>query len=279
MRIWERMKTKKGILILLALLLTVWASVALAASYPFTGVTTDETNMRSSPSSYEANVIRRVPEGTTVTVLSASGNFYRIQVDGQTGYVFKQYVEESSSASTGSGFTATGYPYNTVATASVNLRKSASTSAKVLTTIPKGATITVHSVSGSWANVTYGSNTGWASKNYIQLATIVSATATPTAGPTLNPVEDSSSYQLLQSGSDGNHVMALQEALIELGFLKGTADGIYGTATAQAVMALQRANSYPVTGYADVNLQALIFNGKPVNSSGTKTETKTLPAI
>ena len=279
MRIWERMKTKRGVLILLALLLTVWAGIALAVSYPFTGVTTDETNMRSSPSSYEANVIRRVPEGETVTVLSASGNFYRIQYDGSTGYVFKQYVEESSGETTGSGFTATGYPYNTVATASVNLRKSASTSAKVLTTIPKGATVTVYQISGSWAKVAYSGYTGWASKSYIQLATIVQVTATPTAGPTLNPVEDSSSYQLLQSGADGNHVMALQEALIELGFLKGTADGIYGSATAQAVMAFQRANSYPVTGYADANLQALIFNGKPVNSSGTKTEIKTLPAI
>ena len=44
-------------------------------------------------------------------------------------------------------------------------------------------------------------------------------------------------------------------------------------------MKLQKANGYPVTGYADANLQALIFNGKPVNSKGVKTDIKTLPAI
>ncbi len=281
MRIWERMKTKKGLLVVLTLLLMLAAGVAMAVSYPFTGVTNDDTNMRSAPNSTVSNIICRVPDGETVTVIGASGNFYHIQYDGKTGYVFKKYVEEGSSASgsTGSGFTATGYPYNTVATSSVNLRKSASTSAKKLATVPLGATVTVHKISGSWANVTYGSTTGWVKKTYIQLATIVAATPTPTPAATLNPTEDTTSYQLLQSGSDGDQVMALQEALIELGFLRGTADGIYGSATAQAVMALQRANSYPVTGYADVNLQALIFNGKPVNASGTKTAIKTLPAI
>ena len=284
MRIWERRKTMKGLLILAAVLILLTASVAMAASYPFTGVTNDDTNMRSAPNSSVPNVICRVPEDDTVTVIGESGNFYRIQYDGRTGYVFKKYVDKAkTSASTGtsggSGLTATGYPYQTVTTSSVNLRKSASTSAKVLTTIPKGASITVQKISGSWASVTYGSNAGWVMKDYIRLAAIVAATPTPTPGVTLNPVEDAGSYQLLQSGADGNHVTALQEALIELGFLRGTADGVYGTATAQAVMAFQRKNNYPVTGYADANLQALIFNGKPLNASGTKTAVKTLPAI
>ena len=281
----KHMKTKKGLLVVLTLVMMLVASVAMAVSYPFTGVTNDDTNMRKDPDSSVANIVRRIPEGNMVTVIGSSGNFYRIQYDGITGYVFKKYVEESKGTTSGTtsgttgALTATGYPYETVSTANVNLRKSASTSAKILTTIPKGEKVTVLKVSGSWANVTYGSLTGWASKDYIKTAAIVVPTATPKPGPTLNPTEDTTSYQLLQSGSDGNQVMALQEALIELGYLKGTADGEYGSATAQAVMALQKANSLPVTGYADANLQALIFNGKPVNASGTKTEIKTLPAI
>ena len=280
MRIWERMKTKQCLLVTLTALLMLAVSVAMASSYPFVGVVTDDTNMRSTANSYASNIIRRIPEGDEVTVTGAKGNFYCIEYDGRTGYVFKQYVEESkNTTSSGTGLTATGYPYDTVATSSVNLRKSASTSAKRLTTIPRGASLTVLKLSGSWANVTYNGQTGWVMKQYIQVATIVKATATPTADPTLAPVADSSSYQLLQNGSDGNHVMALQEALIELGFLKGSADGIYGSATAQAVMAFQRTNGYPVTGYADANLQALIFSGKPLNASGVKTDVKTLPVI
>lgn len=279
MGIWERWKTKLGAVMLAVLLLTLAAGEALAVSYPFTGVVTDDTNMRAAPSSATANIIRRIPKGDAVTVTGASGNFYRIEYDGRTGYVFKQYVEESKTTTgSGSGLTATGYPYQTVTTASVNLRKSASTSAKKLDTIPRGAKITVHALSGAWANVTYNGTTGWAMKEYIQVAAIVKPTATPAPVQTLQPSVDAG-YQLLQTGSRGDHVTALQEALLELGFLSGKADGIYGAGTASAVSALQRKNGYPVTGIADQNLQALIFSGTPLNSSGKKTDVKTLPAI
>ena len=66
MRIWERMRTKIGVAALLAVLLTLCATTALAVSYPFTGVITDDTNMRSTASSAVANVIRRVAEGDVV---------------------------------------------------------------------------------------------------------------------------------------------------------------------------------------------------------------------
>ena len=274
MRMMERIK--KGLALLGALVLLMTATIAFAASYPFNGVVTSDTNMRSTANSYASNVIRRIPEGDSVYVLSESGNFYRVQYDGQTGYVFKSYVQKSSgSFASGSSLTATGYPYQSVTTSSVNLRKTASTSAKRLTTIPNGADITVHQLSGSWANVTYGSHTGWVVKDYIRVATIV----TVNPGITVNPDDMNTSYQLLQSGADGTQVTALQEALIELGFLSGKADGIYGSGTANAVMKLQQANGYPITGYADANLQALIFSGKPVNSRGVKTDIKTLPAI
>ncbi len=272
MRIWERMK-KPAIALIAALLMIV--SAAYAASYPFTGVVNADTNMRSAASSYTANVICRIPEGDRVTVTAATGNYYQITYDGKVGYVFKQYVlaaSEEDEADT--GMTTGGYPYQTIATALVNLRAAATTEAKKLTVIPKNEKITVHRLSGAWANVTYGSYTGWVMKEYIQVLSIVQPTAAPETGST-----GVTGYQTLQNGSDGDQVTALQEALIELGYLSGKADGIYGAATANAVMDLQRKNDYPITGYADPNLQALIFNGKPLNASGKKTEIKTLPAI
>ena len=280
MRIVHRMKTTWGALLLAVLLLVMTTITASAASYPYTGMVTSDTNMRSTANSYASNVIRRIPKGDIVEVTGATGNFYRIEYDGRTGYVFKQYVEETKVTSSGaSGLTAAGYPYATVTTSSVNLRKSASTSAKKLDVIPKGATITVHKLSGSWANVTYDGQTGWVMKEYIKVATIVSATATPKPGATTAPATTVDGYQLLQSGSDGNQVTALQEALIELGFLKGSADGIYGSGTANAVMSFQKKNGLPVTGYADANLQALLFSGKPYNAKGVQTEVKTLPVL
>ena len=279
MRLCTALRRKTVLLAMLALLLVMVTCTALAASYPFAGVTTTSTNMRRSPDSSQANVIVRIPEGDQLTVTGASGNFYRVDYDGRTGYVYKQYVDKTTGSTSISGgqLTANGYPYQTVTSDSVNLRASQSTSAKRLTTIPEGASITVHSMNGSWVKVTYGSKTGYCMKKYVRLATIVSSVPAP--GPTIAPNENAGGYQVLQSGAESSHVIALQEALIELGYLKGSADGIYGSGTAQAVMTFQRINDYPITGIADANLQAFIFNGKPKNASGVKTTVKTLPVI
>ena len=95
MRLWERMKGQRGTAALLALLLVaVLACTALAESYPFAGTVNAATNMRRTPNSNQSNVIVKIPEGDAVTVLGASGNFYRIEYDGKTGYVFKKYVEK-----------------------------------------------------------------------------------------------------------------------------------------------------------------------------------------
>ncbi len=285
MRKWERRKSKAGFMALAALLLMLAVSMALADAYPYVGTTNDDTNMRRTPNSSQANIIARIPEGDTVTVLGASGNFYRVEYDGRTGYVFKQYVEKSSGSASGSTsmngstLTATGYPYDTVALDDVNLRASRSISSKRLGTIAAGDKVTVKGIKGDWAQVTYQGKSGWCMKKYISVATIVAATATPAPAPTLQPGTDASSFQVLQSGSDGDQVMALQEALTELGYFIGKADGIYGSQTAQAVMAFQRVNEYPITGVVDANLQALIYNGKPKNAEGKATAIKTLPAL
>ena len=96
MRLWESRRMKRIVQIALVAALVCVMGLALAASYPFTGVTTDDTTMRRTPNSSQANVITKIPEGMQVTVLGASGNFYRVEYGGETGYVFKQYVEESA---------------------------------------------------------------------------------------------------------------------------------------------------------------------------------------
>lgn len=52
----------------------------------------------------------------------------------------------------------------------------------------------------------------------------------------------------LQSGSRGHDVMLLQQKLTEIGYPLGTADGIYGKSTEQAVAAFQRDQNIRVTG-------------------------------
>ncbi len=63
-------------------------------------------------------------------------------------------------------------------------------------------------------------------------------TATPTAKPTNTPNADTLNYYL-ELGSSGTKVRTLQNRLIELGWLEGTADGVYRNATEYAVKAFQ----------------------------------------
>ena len=174
--------------------------------------------------------------------------------------------------------TVSSYPYTTKTKVKVNLRSRRSTRSVLLKKIPAGAEITVKAVKGSWAEIEYKKYSGYVMTEYIVLKEVkkVKVTATPTPVPTLSPEEDAGGYKILQKGSSGAEVTALQEALIELGYLKGKADGKYGAGTEKAVIAFQQNNDYPATGIMDANIQAFLYAGKPKNASGTKTKVTTV---
>lgn len=279
-------RNARGIwLAVMAALLAALIGGAAAETYPFTSVATVKVNMRRAASSSSV-VLERIEAGNTVTVVGEKGNYYKVQYAGRTGYVMKEFISTDSGVMVTPAPTveptATGYPYDTVTTDSVNLRARASTSAQKLATIPKGAAIMVSKVSGSFAQVSYNGVEGYVKTDFILLKRIVKATATPVAAtpiPTVAPWESASSYQVLQRGASGSQVTALQQALIELGFLTGSADGNFGAGTEQGVVAFQEKNSYPATGVVDANLQAFLYSGKPLNSRGVKTQIKTLAPV
>lgn len=270
------------ICVLLLGLLLVSAVAFAAQSYPFFTVTNNSVNMRAKASTTSA-ITARLTAGTTVEVTGATGNFYAVKYNGKTGYIMKQYLNtDADSIVTPTPVpeqTAEGYPYTTVTTDSVNLRARKSTNAEILKKIPKNATVTVNKISGTYAEVEYAGKTGWVKKDYIIVKKIVKPTPTPTPVPTLAPGEDENGYIILQKGSEGKEVKALQEALIELGFLTGNADGVFGAGTENAVIAFQQKNEYPATGIMDANVQAFLYNGKPKNSKGTATKINTLPPV
>ena len=64
----------------------------------------------------------------------------------------------------------------------------------------------------------------------------------------------------LFNGSKGDEVRELQQALIDLGYLKGTADGIFGNKTEIAVRKFQKANKLSVDGLAGSSTRQLILS-------------------
>ena len=69
-------------------------------------------------------------------------------------------------------------------------------------------------------------------------------------------------YDTLSSGSRGDAVKALQERLVELGYLDDTADGIFGENTRKAISAAQSQAGMSVTGIADNDFQQYIFSAE-----------------
>ena len=96
-------------------------------------------------------------------------------------------------------------------------------------------------------------------------------TTTPLPVPSGEPI-------LLQKGSKGEEVRNVQLRLIELGYLKGAADGDYGNQTKAAVEAFQKASSLEVTGIiTNIDMAKLFASqvaqevGQPVEISGNLT--------
>ena len=74
-------------------------------------------------------------------------------------------------------------------------------------------------------------------------------TAPPTSTPTTAPVTSSPVPKSLQKGFTGSDaVRAVQKRLKELGYYKGSADGDFGPATEEAVIAFQKANGLTADG-------------------------------
>lgn len=161
--------------------------------------------------------------------------------------------------------------YEATATSAVKIYPNADGNAKALTTIPKDAALYVTSrsvVNGNVAyyTVLYKNTRGFAATSAIEL--------------NLESVRenDESLYVPVAFGDERTEVAAVQEALKELGFYTGKADGAFGAVTRQAVTAYQKANGLKQTGAADAATQRALFGGASKNNKGKLTGITTAPA-
>ena len=80
---------------------------------------------------------------------------------------------------------------------------------------------------------------------------------TPTPAPQA-PVQ--TSYKTLRKNDQGEDVVMLQKALVELGYLSGAQDGIYGTGTQTAVKAFQADQGLDADGIAGKMTQEKLYS-------------------
>ena len=85
-----------AVVCVLSLLLAMIPS-ALAASYPYDTVSMDDVNLRSRANT-TSTVVKKIQAGDAVTILGATGDFYRVKFDGKTGYAMKKFIDGTDSS-------------------------------------------------------------------------------------------------------------------------------------------------------------------------------------
>lgn len=156
-------------------------------------------NLRDQPS-LEGNIITSFKPGTAVTLVLRGNGWYKVSVNGVTGYMASRYLTSSQSTggSTG-GSTATGYPKTGVvsnpgANQVLLLRETASTDARVLGYYRNGTSVKLLGESGSFYKVTVNGQNGYMMKKYIKVTGSTSGStgsstlpATPFTAKLVNP--------------------------------------------------------------------------------------------
>ena len=152
-------------------------------------------NLRDQPS-LEGNIITSYKTGTAVTVLLRGNGWYKVSVQGMTGYMASQYLSasQSSGGSTStSGYPKTGVVNNPGANQVLLLRETASTDARVLGYYRNGTSVQLLGESGSFYKVTVGGKNGYMMKKFIKVTTSSSGSgsstlpATPFTAKLVNP--------------------------------------------------------------------------------------------
>lgn len=126
-------------------------------------------NLRKSAST-SSGIITTIAYNSQVNIKSKSGNWYYVEYRGSVGYVSSDYIQMGSSGSSNSQNSSTqinGYGKIT-ARSGLNLRRSASTSSGIITTIPYNSQVTIKSKNGSWYYIDYKGSLGYVSSDYVE---------------------------------------------------------------------------------------------------------------
>lgn len=165
-----------------------------------------------SAKSTTASLIGTAANGAIVDVLSNDGTWCFIRFGDLKGYVPANALSISGTPA-GTEETPTSIIGFATVTASdfVNLREAGSMSARVVSTAPSGAVLTVFSQSGSWAKVQYNATVAYANTGFISNVTSTYPSETVSSGSataTVSTSDGTGSVNLRASASTGAQVLA-----------------------------------------------------------------------
>ena len=261
------------------------AMFCMAIAVPFGAGAENETrvitagtlNLRAEAST-EASILGKYGWGTEVEVLGFDGNWAYVEVGGQKGYMYAQYLGSEGSASYTS-YVKTNFR-------GLNLRQSPN--GTILGSYPRGTAVTVLSTADGWSKVTVNGQTGYMASQWLSSSKPTSGSSTAVTGTAVvnNPLdtqvlflrsEPSTASQSLGYYRNGKSVTLLAKMD---GWYKVSVDGKTGYMMAKYLkvtdeIASGKATVYNPNGNSYVNfrssasLNASVIRTIPV---GTKVE-------
>lgn len=255
------------LLVLAMLMALVPSGMGMAAS----SRTTRCNLMLRTKADASSKALATIPGGTEIEVLGTSGGWTKTSYKGHTGYVSSNYLMD---------LTRSGYfplkegdesPYVKelqlrlidmgYMTGSANGKYEASTTAAVKAFQKENGIGQDGIAGGETQRIMYGETAKYSSGE--------SSTGTSTgSGSTDSGTSVTATATTLKLGDRSNDVKNLQTRLIELGYMSGSADGIFGAATQSAVVAFQKNSKLTADGKAGKVTQNLLYSSSALKASG-----------
>lgn len=170
----HRQLPKRALAILLTLMLLLCCTVTLASAGTITGTIvncTSYTNVRTGTSSDTA-LLGRAYKGDTYSITQTYANgsrWHKINFDGQTGYVFDDYISFDGKNASADDTSVTGTIVN--CSSYVNVRTGASSDTSVLGQATRGTSYIVLQAyaTNTWHKIRYGGSEGYVYVDYLKL--------------------------------------------------------------------------------------------------------------
>ncbi|HDR4510593.1 enterotoxin EntFM [Bacillus cereus group sp. MYBK226-2] len=155
-------------------------------------VTADVLNVRSGAGTGHS-VISKVKQGQVLQVIGQENGWFKVTVNGQTGYVSGDFVTTGGKTGT---TVQQGTGTYTVNVSSLNVRTGPSTSHTVLGSVNKGKTVQVVGEVQDWFKINFNGGTGYVSKDFVTKggSAVSNQTQQPTTNNNTTTVQTGGSY-------------------------------------------------------------------------------------
>lgn len=169
--------------------------LADASSTTLTATTAVNVRAAATTNSAKLGLLYR---GEKVEAISSSNGWTTISFRGRTAYVSSAYLSGSGGGAPSQPSTSSGSAFTTAA---LNLRTGPNLSSPVSSVVPSGTSLKLTgSISGAYAQVTWGSSTLWAATSYLSSVAVAPTQAQPT---TTGKVRATAALMIRTSSSSG----------------------------------------------------------------------------